>query len=121
MHRLLASITILLLVGLEPAWAVRVIELIEGSYELRLTDVTLPRSSSGSVTFKACESCSIQSLAVTPSTGYFVGASEVTLPELTEQAGLAKQATNATGNWPQLMVFYSTDTKRVTRLVLNIR
>lgn len=121
MHRLLTSMTILLLVSLEPAWAVRVIEQIERSYELRLADVTLPRSSVGSVTFKACEECSIETVPVTSSTSYFVGEREVTLAELTEQARFAGGNASATGNWTQLMVFYSVNTKRATRLVLKVR
>jgi hypothetical protein len=121
MQRLLTSITILLLIGLEPAWAVRVIEQLEGSYELRLADVTLPRSTAGSVTFKACDDCSIETVPVTASTSYFVGDREVTLAELTEQARAASQRSATNGNWTQLMVFYSATAKRATRLVLKVR
>lgn len=118
MHRILASLTILLLVGVEPALAVRVLELVERSYELRLADVTLPRSAVGSVTFKVCPECTIESVPVTTGTRYFIGKQEATLAELTEQTRLASQR-SGTGEPGILMVHYDIDTKRATRLVLR--
>lgn len=118
MHRILTLITILLLAGAQAAWAVRVIEQVESSYELGLGDATLPLSSSGSVTFKACAECTVQAVPVTTSTRYFLVKEEVSLAQFNEQARNMRSQPGVVAR-TMLMVHYDIDTKRATRLVLK--
>lgn len=113
-RRLVISFVLLVLFGIQPASAVRVLELLERSYELRLSDANLPRSAGDSVTFKACEECSTESIAVTASTGYFLAEQQVSLADFRQHAqGLAQQGADSR---TLLMVHYDIDTRRATRL-----
>jgi hypothetical protein len=118
MHRIFTAITILLLVGGQAAWAVRVLEQVESSYELSLADATLPLSSSGSVTFKACSECNTEAVPVTPSTSYFLVKQKVSLAQFNEQARLMRAQPGVAAR-TMLMLHYDIDTKRATRLVLE--
>ena len=118
MQRTLISIMLLLLVGVHSAWAVRVLEVVESSYELRLTDASLPLSSSGSVTFKACDDCSIEAIPVTPGTRYLLNRQEATLTEFNEHARQVRAQPDVVAR-TMLMVHYDRDTRRATRLVIK--
>ena len=115
-HRsLVASCALLALVGIQPASAVRIVELVERSYELRLSDASLPLSVGGSVTFKACSECPTESIAVTQSTAYFLTKTQqVALADFRQHAQALVQQGAATRTL--LMVHYDIDTRRATRL-----
>lgn len=117
-HRnLVTSLVLLALVGMQPAWAVRVLELVERSYELWLSDASLPRSAAGSVTFKACSECALESIVVTESTHYSLGDLQVSLADFRQHAqSLAQQGAEER---TLLMVHYDIDTRRATRLRLT--
>lgn len=117
-HRyLVTSLVLLALVGIQPAWAVRVLELVERSYELWLSDASLPRSAGGSVTFKACSECSFESIVVTDSTRYSLGDLQVSLADFRQHAQSLVQ--QRAGERTLLMVHYDIDTRRATRLRLT--
>jgi hypothetical protein len=104
----------------QASWAVRVLEQLERSHELALSDVQLPGSTSGAVVFKACDTCSTESLAVTASSRYFVDKQQVTLAELKTQAAVISQS--AGRDQPTLvMVHYDIDTNIVTRIRISTR
>ena len=108
------AFVLLMLVGIQSASAVRVLELLERSYELLLSDASLPRSAGGSVTFKACAECETESIVVTASTRYFLGDQTVSLAEFRQHAqALAQQGAEER---TLLMVHYDIDTRRATRL-----
>lgn len=100
------------------SYAVRVVEQIERSHELALGEVQLPKSSASAVVFKACETCSLQSLAVTSSTRYFVDGQELMLAEFTEQASTINNIEGADRN-TLVMVHYSIATNIVTRIRIS--
>jgi hypothetical protein len=104
----------------QASWAVRVIEQLERSYELALSDVDLPGSTSGAVVFKTCATCSTQSLAVTASSRYYIDKQQVTLAELKTQASVIGQS--AARDQPTLvMVHYDVHTNIVTRIRISTR
>jgi len=104
--------------GTRAAYAERVFEQIESSYELRLVRVQLPRSSTGSLSFRTCGDCALQTLPVTTGTRYFIGDQEVILSELTQHVQ-ALQLRPDLADQTQVMAHYALSTERVTRLVIR--
>jgi hypothetical protein len=98
------------------AAAVRTVELVEGAYELVLSDAVLPSSIAGSLLLKPCPDCDTVTLRVDGETTYHVGASRVALPDLHAVAGRLRAA-GADKTTP-LGVFYDRETRRVTRVRL---
>jgi hypothetical protein len=115
--RILLGMVILAFTGIQPAGAVRVLKVVESSYELYLTQITLPRSTSGIITFIACDICLRESLDVTPDTQYFLADQSVPLESFNAEASLVRQA-NAAGR-TFVGVHYDVETRDVTRIVMK--
>jgi hypothetical protein len=116
MLRLLAAASLLGL--LNTAGAVRVLEQVERPFELTLSQLTLPTSTTGTLSFKECADCRTMSPRVTPATTYVLNDRPVTLEEL--QASVAQISRTRGG--PQsttVGVFLDITTGRVTRIRLN--
>lgn len=115
--RRITSITLAagLLLGASASAQLRVIKQLERSYELALTDVTLPSSTAGTLIFKACEDCASESLQVTAETRYFLRESELSFEDFLLQAdailAFDEEAADA-----GLGVHYSIETGFVTRM-----
>ncbi len=100
----------------QASFALRVLEQLERSYELSLADVTVPRSTTSSVLFRTCDTCTTQSLAVTPSTKYFDDERELTHAELLSAVDSIRQQPG--GNEGTLVgLFYDIKTNVVTRII----
>jgi hypothetical protein len=117
-HRIFATLALLAVVG--TAHATRVIEQPERSYELSLSQLTLPTSASGGWTIKACDDCAYTTHVASASTQYFVNRQIVPFADFSRIAG------DVRGNRRSLdtavaAVFVDVDTGRVTRVTLNYR
>jgi len=118
MQRIILVVLAALVLSPDASWAVRVLEQLESSYELGLNAVDLPQSAAGAVVFKACATCTAQSMAVNASTRYFTGRQQVTLGELNQVAARLEQSATG-GDDALVMVHYDIDTKVVTRIRIS--
>ena len=76
----------------QAAWAVRVLEQVESSFEIPLALANLPLGGVGDVSFKTCDKCDVQSRLLTPSTHFFLSGHEVAATAFIEAAaGIRKQ------------------------------
>ena len=75
-------LTLVLAVGtLDAAGALRVLEQPEAGFELGLGNVDFPTSTTGSVKFKTCDTCSTVARSVTNATRYYVNNQELALAD----------------------------------------
>lgn len=115
-HRIFATFALLAVLG--TAHATRVIEQPERSFELSLSQLTLPTSANGGLTIKACDDCAYSTHVLTASTQYFVNNQIVTFDDFIRIAG------DLRGNRRSLDttvagVFIDIDTGRVNRVSLH--
>lgn len=96
-----------------PVTAFGALERIEEAYELGLKEVTLPAHSASQVVIRRCAECDPVMHPVSSSTVYRVGDTVVALDELRARAA------KADADEAMLLVFYATDTGKVTRIVLR--
>ena len=116
MTRLILGVA-LALAAVAAAGAARTIEYVEGAYEVSLTDVTLPASTSGRLRIRTCATCSQITLQINASTVYrFGGGKPLSLADFQKAVTQLQQKPNAHANG---VVFYSLATKRVTRVVFT--
>ena len=100
------------------AWAYRVLEQVEDSYELSLMAVELPRSENGTIVFQVCEECRTIALAVTNETRYIANGAPIGLEQLRELA--AQVRTTAEGrDRAAVYITYEIDSLRVSRVRLS--
>ena len=95
--------------------ATRVLEVLERSHELRLTDATLPQSTQGRMGFKTCESCAWDYMPVSESTLYFVGWRTATLGEVAEEAARIRRVQGASDS-TLVMLHFDPKTEVATRI-----
>jgi hypothetical protein len=118
MSRILLAAALFLMSSLSTAWALRVLEQPEESYELVLRDVILPGSEAGSVIFTPCSGCNSVALRVTASTRYLVEGKPAKLEDLLKAAESLRQNGDASTN-TAVYVYYDVESKRVNRLALD--
>ena len=80
----LRKLLILVLLGLSLAAAADFRTITE-AYEVYLSDLRLPGSENGTLTFKRCSDCEVQTLRVTSKTRYVVNDRDFALAEFKEQ------------------------------------
>lgn len=97
----------------------RTLELIEGAYEVRLTDITLPRQPSGTLTVRPCMTCEARSLRLSAETAYVGPDGAMPLQELVDDIGSLRGTT--AGDQAAIFVFYRLGTNQVTRVSLHLR
>ena len=78
------KLLVLVLLGLSLAAAAD-FKTITESYEVALSDLRLPGSEYGTLTFKQCSDCKAQTLRVTSKTRYVINDRDFALAELEEQ------------------------------------
>jgi hypothetical protein len=61
----------------QAARADRIVELVESSFEIPLSNAILPAGGVGDVSFKTCDKCDAKSRVLTPSTRFFLDGREV--------------------------------------------
>jgi len=115
------ALTIVSLLGsLDIAAAARVLEDVENSAELALSQIALPPSATGMITFKACASCELSRHRLTAATTYFANGAELrfadflrTVDEIDAHRGGREQTL--------VGVFFDVQSGHVTRIALHSR
>jgi hypothetical protein len=111
-------VTIALLLMLDTAGAVRVLDQVERAVELTLGDLTLPASDGGTVSFSECPKCGISTHRVTNETIYQANGQILPLGEFLRVAAEIRQ--RSTGNSGSVAaVFLDIETERVTRVEIR--
>ena len=118
LYRAVIATLVLLLGCISSAWAYRVIEQIEGAYELLLGEVRLPRGETSSVLFKPCETCTITLLRVDSTTTYFVNGEPLKFSDFLGAVEAIRQLDGGNQN-TAVYVFFDVQSRRVTRLLID--
>jgi len=103
--------SLLLLVG-SVAFADRVIPLEQGR-ETQSSDIVLPSSNVGSLVFKSCSGCKLNSLRLTPNTQFMIGAAPVSLRDV--------ELFFRAGGPYFVMVYHDVKEPIVTRIVVHAK
>jgi len=117
-HRIFATFALLAVLG--TAHATRVLEQPERSYEISLSQLTLPSTASGGLTVKACDACAYTTHVLSASTQYFVNNRPVPFADFSRIAG-DRRGNRALLEKTVAGVFIDIDTGRVNRVSLNYR
>ncbi|HMB73160.1 MAG TPA: hypothetical protein VKQ06_06285 [Gammaproteobacteria bacterium] len=115
MMKIAVSLVLGLALALGSAQAFRVLEVLERSYELRLTDVSLPRSDAEAIGYKPCTRCAYSYMHISGETTYHLGSRRVSLAELTEEAARIKRTAGASDR-TLVMLHYDPQTGIATRI-----
>jgi hypothetical protein len=105
---------------LDTASAVRVLEQLEDPAELGLSQITLPTSDTGTLSYRACDACRLTSLRVDTTTKYLVNDSELPLADFVRVAEEIR-AVRGAAERTLVVVFSDIETGRVTRVSLRRR
>jgi hypothetical protein len=117
-HRIFAAFALLAVLG--TAHATRVLEQPERSYEISLSQLTLPATASGGLTIKACDACPYVTHVLSASTEYLVNNQPVEFVDFSRIAGDLR-ANSGLEERTVAGVFVDIDTGRVNRVSLNYR
>lgn len=115
MKKICLSILFGLMLSGASAHATRVLEILERSHELALADVTLPQSSGGTISFKACSSCVREYMSVNGSTQYFLSGQAISLTQLAQEVNRIRLAAS-TLNRTMVVLHYDADDDVATRI-----
>jgi len=115
MIRKTLTILISFLFMVASANAVRVLEILERSHELRLSRVALPEATNGTVGFSRCDTCAREFLSVDSATVYLLDGKTVTLADMRLQAARILQSA-APGDMTLVVVHFDPDTEVATRI-----
>ena len=108
-------VTIALLLTLDTAGAVRVIEQVERPVELVLGDITLPSADGGNISFSECPTCGISTHRLTDATVYKVNRQPVAFADFLRL--VAEIRTKPNGNTSTFAgVFLDIASGRITRV-----
>ena len=113
--RAVVTLSILGLAIASNALAYRVVEQLEDTYELVLSDVRLPSGVTDSVDFRACDGCALLSLRVTHETTFYIDDILMSLGDFLDTAEIIRQSTSADGD-ASVGVFFGIASQRVNRL-----
>jgi hypothetical protein len=117
-HRIFATFALLAVLG--TAHATRVLEQPERSYELSLSQLTLPANPSGGLTVKTCDTCAYSTHVLNANTQYFVNKQVVAFADFSRIAGDLRGNRTLLGR-TVVGVFIDVDTGRVNRVSLSYR
>jgi hypothetical protein len=117
-YRIFATFALLAVLG--TAHATRVLEQPERSFELSLSQLTLPSSASGALTIKACADCPYRTHILNAGTQYFVNRQIVPFEDFSRIAGEIRANRRALET-AFAGVYVDVDTGRVTRVTLLYR
>jgi hypothetical protein len=110
--------TIALVLTLDTAGAVRVLEQVERPVELSLGDLTLPTADGGNLTFKECPRCGISSHRVTSETVYMVNGQTLPFAEFAKAVELIRDKRDGDAK-TFAAVFLDIESGRVTRVEIR--
>jgi hypothetical protein len=111
------SIVLALLVLAAGEAAAQHIEYVEGAHELVLSDIDIPTTDVGMLTFKPCRTCQRTALPLSAATQYSLfGGATLTFAEFT--AALAPIRNTPAAAKTGIAVFYDLGTRKVTRVTV---
>lgn len=113
-----ASILLAACLGMAGVAAAQSLIMTEGAYELNLRYVTFPGGGAGTLTFRRCDSCNVESARVTPATRYSTSIGLLDQPSFQQRVEEVRDETAVEGN-ASVTVFYSLQSGDVTRIVLH--
>ena len=111
-------VTISLLLVLDTASALRVIEQVERAVELTLGDLSLPDAEGGTVSFSECATCGISTHRLTASTVFQANRQTVPFAEFIRIAELIADKPNGKTS-AIAVVFLDIETGRITRIEIR--
>jgi len=117
-NRIFATLALLAVLG--TAHATRVLEQPERSFELSLSQLTLPTTANGGLSVKPCESCAYSTHVLNANTQYFVNNQHVAFADFSRIAGDVRGNRRA-AETAVAGVFIDIGTGRVNRVTLNYR
>ena len=117
-HRIFATFALLAVLG--TAHATRVLEQPERSYELSLSQLTLPSNAGGGLTVKACNDCAYTTHVLSAGTQYFVNRQRVAFEDFSRIVGEVRANRRALDT-AIAGVYLDVDTGRVNRVALVYR
>lgn len=109
--------TLALLAVFATAQAARILEQPERSYELSLSQLTLPSAANGGLTVKPCPSCAYSTHVLTSATGYFVNKRPLPYAEFRDVAE-SLRANEDPARRVFVGVYVDVETGRVNRVTL---
>ena len=115
MKPITSTLLIAILLAAANAQAFRVLEILERSYELRLSSVSFPETTNGSIAYSTCATCSRGSMAVSAETLYFVNGQGVTLAVMRQEAARILRSARA-GDPTLVVLHYDPKTEVATRI-----
>jgi hypothetical protein len=110
--------TVALLLAFATAHGARLMEQPERPYELSLTQVTLPSSTSGALTIKPCESCPYTTHVLTSATEFYINDQPLPYAEFSQ---LTSELLGSRRERAFVTVFVDVTSERVTRVKLRDR
>jgi hypothetical protein len=117
-HRIFATFALLAVLG--TAHATRVLDQPESSFEISLSQLTIPSSASGGLTVKACDDCVYSTHVLSAATEYFVNQQLVAFDDFREIAGQVR-ANRSALDTAVAGVYIDIATGRVNRVALVYR
>jgi hypothetical protein len=111
-------IAVALLLALDTAGAVRVLEQTERPVELTLAELTLPSGDGGTVSFRECAGCSLSTHRLMDDTELRANGLTVSVADFLRIAGEIKDRPNGAKN-AMAVVFLDVATGRITRIELR--
>ena len=104
-----------LTLGVSMGLSARTLEIIEGTYELDLGDIQMPRSRVGVTAFTPCSGCERVFLRVTPRTEYEIDGHTFRLREFLEAV---EEIEDEDDDNAMVGVFYNLESNMATRIVV---
>jgi hypothetical protein len=111
-------LTLALLLTLDTAHAVRVLEQVERAVELTLGDLTLPAGDGGTISFSECATCGISTHRTTSETVYQANRQILPLGEFLRVVAEIRERSTGNSN-TVAAVFLDIATGRVTRVEIH--
>lgn len=111
------TFVIALVLGLSvTAVSAQSLELVEGTAELSLSNISFPNTAGGFVSFTACEACDTKRMQVDSGTVYIGLSGQVTLTDFLSD--VAQLRATEPGRETFVGLFYDLNSSRVTRIKL---
>jgi hypothetical protein len=101
------------------AHAFRVMEDVETSVEIALRDVTLPADANGTLSFRSCATCPIQTHSLSYETVYRFNGRALSFEEFAAAVGDLRE-TPSVESRALAGVFLDLNTERVTRVIVHV-
>jgi hypothetical protein len=101
------------------AHALRVIEDVEDSVELALSDLKLPADATGTVTYRTCATCALESHSLTAETRFELNGRAMAFDEFSGAIDEIRDTPSVEARG-LAGVFFDLNTERVTRVIVRV-